>query len=122
MLARDFVEKRETKEFENVKPSYRPGFKIENLWKIYPKEISEALREGLIEMDRKMEGFLDGAVLTGCETRTSSPVRIIRDENMKSSIENVYPIGEGAGYAGGIISSAIDGVKCAIEILEEKCH
>lgn len=122
MLARDFVEKRETKEFKNVKPSYKPGFKIENLWEIYPKEISEALREGLIEMDRKMEGFLDGAVLTGCETRTSSPVRIVRDENMKSSIENVYPIGEGAGYAGGIISSAIDGVKCAIEILEEKCH
>ena len=47
---------------------------------------------------------------------------MVRDENMKSSIENVYPIGEGAGYAGGMISSAIDGVKCAIEILEEKCH
>lgn len=122
MLAKDFVERRETKEFGEIKPSYSPGVKIENLWEIYPKDLSEALREGLIEMDRKMEGFLDGAVLTGCETRTSSPVRMVRDENMKSSIENVYPIGEGAGYAGGIISSAIDGVKCAIEILEEKCH
>ena len=122
MLAKDFVERRETKEFGEIKPSYSPGVKIENLWKIYPKVITEALREGLMEMDRKMEGFLDGTVLTGCETRTSSPVRMERDENMKSSIENVYPIGEGAGYAGGIISSAIDGVKCAIEILEEKCH
>lgn len=122
MLAKDFVEIRETKEFGEIKPSYSPGVKIENLWEIYPKDLGEALREGLIEMDRKMEGFLDGAVLTGCETRTSSPVRMVRDENMKSSIENVYPIGEGAGYAGGIISSAIDGVKCAIEILEEKCH
>lgn len=122
MLAKDFVERRETKEFGKIKPSYSPGVKIENLWEIYSKDLGEALREGLIEMDRKMEGFLDGAVLTGCETRTSSPVRMVRDENMKSSIENVYPIGEGAGYAGGIISSAIDGVKCAIEILEEKCH
>ena len=64
-----------------------------------------------------MKGFSTGdALLTGVETRSSAPVRIVRNENMLSSIEGIYPIGEGAGYAGGIMSAAIDGIKCAEKI------
>lgn len=122
MLARDFAENKTTKELGKIIPSYTPGYKIADLREIYPENITRALQKGLLEMDRKMKGFLDDSVLTGSETRTSCPVRILRDEKLRSSIENVYPIGEGAGYAGGIISSAIDGVKSAINILEDTCH
>ena len=70
-------------------------------------------------MMKKMSGFcLDDALLTGVETRSSAPVRILRDENM-TALDGFYPIGEGAGYAGGIMSSAIDGIKCAEKIAEK---
>ena len=75
-------------------------------------------------MDKRVNGFCDDdAILTGVETRTSSPIRIVRKDYRSERIKNLYPIGEGAGYSGGIISSALDGLKCAIEILEgdKKC-
>ena len=76
----------------------------------------------MLDFDKKIKGFADNdAILTGVETRTSSPVRIIRDENtLMSNIKGIYPCGEGAGYAGGIMTSAIDGMKCAIKILENE--
>ncbi len=71
-------------------------------------------------MENKIKGFAAyDAVLTGVETRSSSPIRILRDENFESSVKGVYPCGEGAGYAGGIMSAAVDGVKVALKIIEK---
>lgn len=69
--------------------------------------------------DKKLKGFADpDSILTGVETRSSSPVKIVRDENFVSDIKGIYPCGEGAGYAGGIMSASVDGIKCAISILK----
>jgi uncharacterized FAD-dependent dehydrogenase len=78
------------------------------------------MKEALRDFDRKIKGFAcDDAVLTGVETRTSAPIRMIRKENMESeTIGNFYPIGEGAGYAGGIMSAAVDGMKAAEKIIQ----
>ena len=114
----DFMNKRPTIEAGEVKPSYLPGVKYANLWDILPDFVANGLYDALKELDLKMKGFMLGdALLTGVETRSSAPVRLKRDENMLSSIGGIYPIGEGAGYAGGIMSSAIDGIKCAEAII-----
>ena len=85
-----------------------------------PPEISDSLKLGIKEMGRKLKGFdCYGAVLTGVETRSSSPVRIIRDNTMQSNIKGLYPCGEGAGYAGGITSAAVDGLKAVYSLTEE---
>ena len=79
-----------------------------------PKFVSETLKEGIVYFDKKLKGFAEpDAIMTGVETRSSSPVKIIRNENFESNISGLFPIGEGAGYAGGITTSAIDGVKMA---------
>ena len=92
-----------------------------NLQEILPKFVTETLKEGIIDFDKKIKGFADkDAILTGVETRSSSPVRIVRGDNLMSNIEGIYPCGEGAGYAGGIMTAAIDGIKCAIKILEKE--
>ena len=84
-----------------------------------PGFVTEAMREALPLLDRKLHGFAHpGAVLTGVETRSSSPVRIERDETLNASIRGLYPCGEGAGYAGGIVSAAVDGVRAAEKIME----
>lgn len=117
----DFLENRETEEFGKVKPTYMPGVTGANLNKILPEFVSETLKEGIVELDKKLHGFSDkDAVLTGVETRSSSPVQITRDkENLNSiNVQGLYPCGEGAGYAGGIMTAAIDGIKCAIKVLE----
>ena len=86
---------------------------------ILPQYITETLKEGILDFDKKIKGFADeDSILTGVETRTSSPVRIVRDETLQSNIKGIYPCGEGAGYAGGITTAAMDGIKCAIKILE----
>ena len=77
-----------------------------------PKFVSETLKEGIIYFDTKLKGFANpDAIMTGMETRSSSPVKIIRNENFLSNIDGIYPCGEGAGYAGGITTSAMDGIK-----------
>ena len=92
-----------------------------NLQDILPNYISTTIKEGLLEFDKKIKGFADeDSILTGVETRSSSPIRILRNEEFISNIEGIYPCGEGAGYAGGIMTSAIDGIKCAIKILEKE--
>ncbi len=101
-------------------PSYRPGVVETDLDKLFPQFISEMMREGIRKFSRQMECFGEkSALLTAPETRTSSPVRITRGENLTAlGISNLYPCGEGAGYAGGIVSAAVDGVKVALKIIE----
>ena len=79
----------------------------------------ETLKEGILYFDTKLKGFASpDSILTGVETRSSSPVKILRNQNLVSNIQGIYPCGEGAGYAGGIMSAAVDGIKCAISVLE----
>ena len=104
----------------NVIPTYSIGITECDLHELFPEFVSDMLKIGLEKFSHKMKCFGDaGAVLTAPETRTSSPVRITRSESMESvSFKGLYPIGEGAGYAGGIMSAAVDGVKCALKIME----
>ncbi len=103
-----------------VKPSYRPGYRLCDLRSFFSPEMTEALRAGLAEMDRKLSGFAAPyALLTAVESRSSSPLRFLRSRESLESVSTpgLYPCGEGAGYAGGIISSAIDGLRVAERIL-----
>ena len=103
----------------SVKPSYKPGYTLSNLNKLFPKCINDTLKCGILYYDRRIKGFANpDAILTGVETRSSSPVTIVRNENMECE-PGIYPCGEGAGYAGGITSAAVDGIKVAIKILEK---
>ena len=99
-------------------PSYPRGVKACNLRDLLPKQIGDVLAEALLYFDKKIKGFGTSGVLTGIESRTSSPVKILRDETMQSNLKNLYPVGEGAGYAGGIVSSAVDGIRVAQQIVE----
>jgi len=99
----------------SVKPSFKPGIKLTDLSKTLPDFAVDAIREAIPAFNRKIKGFAkDDALLTGVETRTSAPISIKRDENFESiNTQGLYPAGEGAGYAGGIMSAAIDGIKIA---------
>lgn len=103
-----------------VKASYRPGICETELDPVLPPFIIETLREGIVDFGRKLRGFVTAeATLIGIESRTSSPVRILRDSRFESiGVKGLYPAGEGAGYAGGIMSSAVDGIKIADSISE----
>ena len=103
----------------SVAPSYRPGVHWCDLNDVLPQSIAASLKEALPLLDGKLRGFAsDDAVMTAPETRSSSPVRILRDDSRQSAIRGLYPSGEGAGYAGGIMSAAIDGIQTAEAILE----
>lgn len=118
-LVGDFLKNRTSERFGEVMPSYAPGVRPGNLENCLPEFVTETMRLGIAEMDKKLHGFASyDAVLTGVESRSSSPVRILRDENFESSVKGLYPCGEGAGYAGGIMSAAADGLKCAKKLLE----
>ena len=105
-----------------VEPTFRPGVFWCDLSELFPDYITQSLREGIKEMDKKLAGFASpGAVLTGPETRSSSPVRILRNDKFESNIKGIYPCGEGAGYAGGITSAAVDGIKAA-EAIARSCQ
>lgn len=111
----DFLAGVPSKEVGTVKPTYRPGVTWCDLHTVLPKKITDALEEAIPMLDNNLKGFANpDAVLTAPETRSSSPVRILRNEDKQSvSIAGLYPAGEGAGYAGGIMSAAIDGMQCA---------
>ncbi|MDI2112146.1 NAD(P)/FAD-dependent oxidoreductase [Commensalibacter nepenthis] len=111
----DFLAGRATKALGDVIPSYKPGVTPSNLIDILPNFVVDAIKEALPSFNRKLSGFsFADAVMTGVETRTSSPVRIPREDNGNSiNTQGLYPAGEGAGYAGGIMSAAIDGIKMA---------
>lgn len=117
----DFDNNIDSKFIGSVKPSYKPGYTLSNLNKIMPKFVSDTLKEGIKYFNTKLCGFSNpDSILTGMETRSSSPVKILRDENLTSNVNGIYPCGEGAGYAGGIMSAAVDGIKCAIAAIEKK--
>jgi uncharacterized FAD-dependent dehydrogenase len=117
-LVSDFLEDKESTKAGEVKPSYLPGVKYTSIKDVLPDFVTDMLKFAIVEFDKKMKGFnFKDAVLTGVETRSSAPLRILRDESFQSNIKGLYPIGEGAGYAGGIMSSSIDGINCAEAIL-----
>ena len=105
-----------------VKPTYLPGVKMCKLDDVLPQFVTDAMREAIPMLDKKLNGFADnGAVLTAPETRSSSPVRIVRDKDtFMSDIWGIYPCGEGAGYAGGIMTAAVDGIKVAEAIISKE--
>ena len=114
-LVGDFLSNRPSSAFGSVLPSYTPGVHLGDLSTALPDYAIEAIREALPAFDKKIKGFaMDDAVLTGVETRTSSPIRIKRNAHYQSiNTQGLYPAGEGAGYAGGILSAAVDGIKVA---------
>jgi hypothetical protein len=114
-LVGDFIAQRPSKAFGTVQPSYTPGVHLGDLSTALPDYAIEAIREALPAFDKKIKGFaMADAVLTGVETRTSSPIRIKRNSQYQSiNTKGLYPAGEGAGYAGGILSAAVDGIKVA---------
>ena len=116
----DFLAGRPSEGAGSVKPTYRPGVKWCDLHTVLPEKITKALETALPILEANLKGYADPeAVLTAPETRSSSPVRIVRDDNKQSvSLAGLYPAGEGAGYAGGIMSAAIDGMLCAEALME----
>ena len=120
-LVGDFLKKQASKTVGDVQPTYKPGVEWTNLDKCLPAFATDAMRRALPVFDRRIKGFARyDAVLTGVESRSSSPVRIERDANCVSSVKGLYPCGEGAGYAGGILSAAVDGMRCAEELAAER--
>ena len=115
----DFMAGRGTARFGTVSPTFRPGVAGADLSRCLPPFVTAGLREALTAFSRQIRGFdLPDAVLTAVESRTSAPVRILRGEDMQSvSHKGVYPVGEGAGYAGGIVSSAVDGLRAAEAVI-----
>lgn len=113
-LYKDFKENKTSQNIDKELLSIKGGYTLSNLNKILPDFIIDSLKEAMPSFGNKIKGFdNDNTVLLGLESRTSSPIRILRDENYLSNIKGIYPCGEGAGYAGGITSSAIDGIKIA---------
>ncbi|MFM1907216.1 MAG: hypothetical protein RLZZ591_893 [Pseudomonadota bacterium] len=114
-LVGDFLARQPSQHFGQVLPSYKPGVKLGDLSAVLPAYALEAMREALPVFGRKIKGFdMKDAVMTGVETRTSAPLRITRSEHFESlNTRGLYPAGEGAGYAGGILSAGVDGIKVA---------
>lgn len=110
----DFCRGKISERIVEVKPQIKGGFSFGDVRGIFPEEIGDAIERGIREFGRKLPGYdREDAVLSGVESRTSSPVRILRNEGLESSLRGLYPCGEGAGYAGGIMSAAMDGMKVA---------
>jgi len=119
-LVGDFLQNKPSEKISSVASTYGPGVTMTSLRDCLPKYVLASLREALPILDRKVKGFAHpDAILIGVETRSSSPVKIVRDETLQSNIKGIYPTGEGAGYAGGIISAAIDGLMVAEVIIEK---
>ncbi len=121
-LVGDFLQGVASTALGSVEPSYAPGVTLCDITPCLPDYVCDAMKEAMYALDRKLEGFaLPDAVLTGVETRSSSPVRLVRDAGLQSlSVKGLYPAGEGAGYAGGIISSAVDGMRAAERVMCEE--
>lgn len=117
----DFLDDKVSNGFGKVKPTYQPNVKFVHPRTYLPNFMVQTLKDGILEMGKKIDGFDDPeAILTGVETRSSSPVRILRNSEYESiTINGLYPCGEGAGYAGGITSAAVDGMRCAEKIIEK---
>lgn len=118
----DFKNNKKTKEIGNIKPSVESAYELANLRNLYPAIIDEMIIEAIEYMGNKLDGFSDDdSILSGVETRSSSPIKMLRDKENKSlGLSNLYTIGEGSGHSGGIVSSAVDGIKAAEAILNRK--
>lgn len=116
----DLLAGRETRSLGEVQPTYLPGVTPADLRAVLPDYIVNDLKLGIREMDKRLRGFaLADALLTGPETRSSSPVRMPRlPDGTAEGIDGLYPAGEGAGYAGGIVSAAVDGICAALSALQ----
>ena len=115
----DFLEGRPSTGQGSVRPTYLPGVHWCDLHEVLPPIITENLKKGIVDLDQRMAGFASAdAVLTGPETRSSSPVRILRGPDGQAQLLGLYPAGEGAGYAGGIMSAAVDGMEAAEAVLK----
>ena len=119
-LVGDFLNDRLSTKIGKVNPSFRPGYKFVKMTDIFPSYITDTMKEALVNFNQKIKEFsMHDAILTGVETRSSSPIRIVRNEDHQSNISGLYPMGEGAGYAGGIMSSAVDGIKTAEKVISK---
>lgn len=117
-LLGDFMDKKLSTCFGEVEPTYRPATTFAMLDDCLPTYVTEAMRSAIPMLDRKLNGFgARDAIMTGVETRSSSPVRMVRNEHFESNISGLFPCGEGAGYAGGIMSASLDGIRIATEII-----
>ncbi len=117
-LVADFLKGQRSTDIGSIEPSYPIGVTPTDIRRLFPEFISSALAEGIILIDRRLRGFAcPDAPLTGVESRSSSPLRIVRGADLQSSVRGIYPCGEGAGYAGGIMSAAADGIRCAEAVL-----
>jgi uncharacterized FAD-dependent dehydrogenase len=115
----DFLNDRPSTGAGSVQPTYQPGVTWCDLRQVLPPRITDALKAAIPQLDRRLKGFASAdGVLTAPETRSSSPVRILRGEDRQSTLQGLYPTGEGAGYAGGIMSAAIDGILSAEALME----
>ena len=123
-LVGDFLAARASKELGDVVPSYKPGVSLGDLAQVLPSYAIQAMREALPVFGRKIKGYdMKDAVLTGVETRTSSPLKMTRGENFQSlNTQGLYPAGEGASYAGGILSAGVDGIKVAEALAQSLCN
>ena len=118
-LVGDFLAGRESHGPGTVTPTYTPGVHWGSIENVLPERITKVMKNAIPELGKKLRGFDSAdAVLTAPETRSSSPVRIVRDESFQSSLRGLYPCGEGAGYAGGITSAAVDGLRCAEAVIK----
>lgn len=119
-LAKDYLENKISNQFESVLPTYSIGTTFCDLNDLFSKEVNLALHEALEHFEKKVPGFVSGgAILSAVESRSSSSVRLVRDkESYVSNIQGIYPSGEGSGYAGGIMTSAIDGIRSAEHLIE----
>ena len=119
-LVGDFLEDKPSLTYASVEPTCPTGTTLCELNQCLPPRVVLTMKDAIVKMNEKLNGFsLPDAVLTAPETRSSSPVRILRDETYQSNIDGLYPAGEGAGYAGGIVSSAVDGIRCALTLMEQ---
>ena len=117
-LFKDYKNNVITKSLGDVEPLFKGNYTLSNLNDIFPEYINSALKEGIDAFGLKIIGFnRDDAILAGVESRTSSPLKIIRDEELISNITGLYPCGEGAGYAGGITSASMDGLRVSEAIM-----
>ena len=119
-LLGDYYKNKESNKIGSVLPIFKGGYNLTDLNKLYPDYINESLKEAINNFSLKIKGFNNAdSIISGVESRTSSPVRIVRNDEYESNILGIYPCGEGAGYAGGIVSAGVDGVKCAEAVLSD---
>lgn len=122
-LVGDFLNDRPSQKLGSVVPTCPTGVVMGDIARILPEKVIRTMREALPQMDRKIRGFaMSEAVLTAPESRSSSPVRLLRDEFYQSNVRGLYPCGEGAGYAGGIVSAAVDGIRVAEAVLQDEAY